>query len=120
MWILIYPPPKLPTKRISYKVSTFDPVSDFKYQVGQAYSDCIAIKAVNVKPGKSNYHVSVVGEVLNSMYPHPNKTDLYTYDDYMNKAVRKYQSSLKHPSTGILTIEELQMLGESSGKFKLV
>lgn len=101
-------------------MSSFEPIKDFKYQVGRAYDDCISIKAVNVKPNKSNYHVSVVGEILNDMYPHPNKTDMYAYDDYMDKAVKKYQSSLGHESTGVLTIEELTILGEQTGKFRLV
>ena len=101
-------------------MSSFEAINDFKYQVGQAYSDCIAIKAVNVKPGKSNYHVAVVGDVLNEMYPHPNKTNMELYDDYMNKAVRKYQHSIGHEQTGVLTIEELELLGKQSGKFKLV
>lgn len=101
-------------------MSSFEPVSDFRYQVGQAYSDCVSIKAVNVKPNKSNYHVAVVGEVLNDMFPHPNKVNMELYDDYMSKAVRKYQASIKHYQTGVLTIEELELLGKQSGKFKLV
>lgn len=101
-------------------MNSFEPVLDFKYQVGQAYSDCVSIKAVNVKPDKANYHIAVVGEVLNNMYPHPNKTNMELYDDYMNKAVRKYQASIKHEQTGVITIEELQMLGQQSGKFRLV
>lgn len=101
-------------------MSTFEPLEFKNYQTGAAWSGVEQIKAVNVKPNKSNYHVAVVGQVLNDMYPHANKTDMQTYDDYMAKAVRKYQQSIKHEQTGILTIEELEMLGEQSGKFRLI
>ena len=101
-------------------MSTFEPVEFKSYQVGAAWSGVERIKAVNVKPNKSNYHVGVVMSVLDKMYPHPNKTDMNSYDDYMQKAVRQYQKSIGHEGTGILTIEKLEELGKSSGKFMLV
>lgn len=101
-------------------MSTFEPVEFKSYQVGAAWSGVDRIKAVNIKPGKSNYHIAVVMSVLHDMYPHPNKTDMNSYDDYMQKAVRQYQKSLGHTGTGILTIDELEELGKTSGKFVLV
>ena len=101
-------------------MSTFEPLEFKNYQTGAAWSGVEGIKAVNVKPNKSNYHVAVVGQILHDMYPHPNKRDMQAYDDYMIKAVRSYQKSLGHEQTGIITIEELTMLGEQSGKFRLV
>lgn len=101
-------------------MNTFQPVEFKNYQTGQAWSGVERIKAVNIKPGKSNYHIAVVGEVLNNMYPHPNKTDLNAYDTYMEKSVRKYQLSIKHDPTGVLTVEELEKLGADSGKFVLI
>ena len=99
---------------------TFEPVEFKNYQVGAAWSGVEGIKAVNIKPSKSNYHVGVVMGVLSDMYPHPNKTDMYTYDEYMEKAVRQYQKDIGHAATGVLTIEELEELGKQSGKFRLV
>lgn len=101
-------------------MSTFDPVEFKSYQVGAAWSGVERIKAINVKPGKSNYHVAVVMEVLHQMFPHANKTDMSSYDDYMQKAVRQYQKSLGHEGTGVLTIDELNELGKTSGKFVLI
>lgn len=95
-------------------------VSNFKYQVGSAYDDCKPIKANNIKQGKDNYHMAIVGEVLSNMYPHPNFTNIGHYDDFMTKAVRKYQAELGHDVTGIITVEELEQLGRESGKFRLV
>lgn len=101
-------------------MSTFEPVEFKSYQVGAAWSGVERIKAINVKPGKNNYHVGVVMSVLHDMYPHPNKHDMNSYDDYMQKAVRHYQKSLNHEQTGIISIEELEELGKTSGKFMLI
>lgn len=101
-------------------MSTFEPTEFRSYQVGAAWTQPEAIKAVNVKPDKSNYHVAVVMSVLYEMYPHPNKRDMDVYDAYMNKAVRQYQASIGHPTTGVITPEELAMLAEQTGRFRLV
>jgi murein L,D-transpeptidase YcbB/YkuD len=101
-------------------MSTFEPLEFKTYQTGAAWSGVERIKAVNIKPGKSNYHIAVVMDVLHEMYPHPNKTDMNAYDTYMEKAVRHYQKSLGHDQTGVLTIDELNTLAQSSGKFMLV
>lgn len=116
----MYPPRRKRLQKKRNKMNTFEPVEFKTYQTGAAWSGVERIKAVNVKPGKSNYHVAVVMDVLNEMYPHPNKTDMQSYDVYMEKAVRHYQKSLGNEQTGVLTIEELEELGKSSGKFTLV
>jgi hypothetical protein len=54
------------------------------------------------------------------MYPHPNDKDDYNYDVFMEKAVKKWQQYIGTPITGKITNEELVMLGEKTGKFKVV
>ena len=54
------------------------------------------------------------------MYPHSNKVGLSEYDVYMEKAVKKWQQYLETPITGKITNDELVMLGEKTGKFKVV
>lgn len=96
-------------------------VQEFKsYQTGSTWTKPEAIKAINVKPKKENYHVKVVRDVLYSLYPHSNGQGLWEYDAYMEKAVRKWQQDNNLEITGILTIDQLQMLGEQTGKFRLV
>jgi len=57
---------------------------------------------------------------LHSMYPHPNDKDDHNYDAFMEKAVKKWQQYIGTPITGKITNEELVMLGEKTGKFKVV
>lgn len=90
------------------------------YQTGSTWVRPEAIKAINVKPKKENYHVKVVRDVLYSLYPHSNGQDLWEYDAYMEKAVRKWQKQNGLDITGILTVDQLNMLAEQTGKFRLV
>lgn len=97
-------------------MSTFEPLEFKNYQRQQLD----AVKLINVKPGKSNYHVKIVKDVLHDMYPHPNDKDSYDYDVFMEKAVKKFQQDIGTDITGILTEEELKSLAEKSGKFRAV
>lgn len=99
---------------------TFQPLEFKNYQTGAAWSGVEPIKAVNIKPGKENHHVKIVRDVLYSMYPHANAQGLYLYEVYMEKAVKKFQQDIGTPITGVLTEDELRLLGEKSGKFRLV
>lgn len=99
---------------------TFQPLEFKNYQRGPAWSGVEQIKLVNIKPGKENHHVKIVRDVLYSMYPHSNAQGLYLYDVYMEKAVKKFQQEIGTPITGIITEDELRLLGEKSGKFRLV
>ena len=78
------------------------------------------VKLINIKPGKSNYHVKIVKDILHGMYPHSNDKDDYNYDVFMEKAVKKFQQEIGTDITGVLTQEDLQALAEKSGKFRVV
>lgn len=97
-------------------MSTFEPM-EFKNWQRQQLDQ---VKLINIKPGKDNYHVKIVKDVLHSLYPHPNDKDDYTYDVFMEKAVKKFQQDINTPITGRLTDAELRMLAEKSGKFRVV
>ena len=97
-------------------MSTFEPM-EFKNWQRQQLDQ---VKLINIKPGKENYHVKIVKDVLHSLYPHPNDKDDYAYDVFMEKAVKKFQQDINTPITGSLTDAELRMLAEKSGKFRVV
>ena len=97
-------------------MDTFEPLEFKNYQRQQLDQ----VKLINIKPGKENYHVKIVKDVLHSMYPHPNDKDDYNYDAFMEKAVKKFQQDINTPITGSLTDAELRMLAEKSGKFRVV
>lgn len=99
---------------------TFEAMEFKNYQRGPAWSGVEQIKFVNIKPGKENHHVKVVRDVLYSMYPHANAQGLYLYDVYMEKAVKKFQQEIDAPITGVITDDELRLLGEKSGRFRVV
>ena len=96
-------------------MSTFEPM-EFKNLQRQQLDQ---VKLINIKPGKENYHVKIVKDVLHSMYPHPNDKDDYNYDAFMEKAVKKFQQDIDTPITGRLTDDELRMLAEKSGMFRV-
>jgi hypothetical protein len=97
-------------------MDTFEPLEFKNYQRQQLDQ----VKLINIKPGKENYHVKIVKDVLHSMYPHPNDKDDHNYDAFMEKSVKKWQQYIGTPITGKITNEELVMLGEKTGKFKVV
>jgi predicted dinucleotide-utilizing enzyme len=97
-------------------MSTFEPM-EFKNWQRQQLDQ---VKLINIKPGKENYHVKIVKDVLHSLYPHPNDKKDFVYDSYMEKAVKKFQQDINTPITGRLTDAELRMLAEKSGKFRVV
>ena len=97
-------------------MSTFEPM-EFKNWQRQQLDQ---VKLINIKPGKENYHVKIVKDVLHSLYPHPNDKDDYTYDVFMEKAVKKFQQDQGVEITGVLTSLDLQTLAEKSGKFRVV
>jgi hypothetical protein len=96
-------------------MDTFEPLEFKNYQRQQLDQ----VKLINIKPGKENYHVKIVKDVLHSMYPHPNDKDDYNYDAFMEKAVKKFQQDIDTPITGRLTDDELRMLAEKSGMFRV-
>jgi len=96
-------------------MDTFEPLEFKNYQRQQLDQ----VKLINIKPGKENYHVKIVKDVLHSMYPHPNDKDDYNYDAFMEKAVKKFQQDIDAPITGRLTDAELRMLAEKSGMFRV-
>ena len=97
-------------------MSTFEPLEFKNYQRQQLDP----VKLINVKPGKTNYHVKIVKDVLHSLYPHPNDKDDYNYDVFMEKAVKKFQQDQGVEITGVLTENDLQALAKKSGKFRVV
>lgn len=97
-------------------MNTFEPM-EFKNWQRQQLDQ---VKLINIKPGKENYHVKIVKDVLHSMYPHSNDSNDFVYDSYMQKAVRKFQQDINSNITGTLTDAELRMLAEKSGKFRVV
>ena len=97
-------------------MSTFEPM-EFKNLQRQQLDQ---VRLINIKPGKENYHVKIVKDVLHSLYPHPNDKDDYTYDVFMEKAVKKFQQDQGVEITGVLTGLDLQTLAEKSGKFRVV
>jgi murein L,D-transpeptidase YcbB/YkuD len=96
-------------------MNTFEPLEFKNYQRQQLDQ----VKLINIKPGKSNYHVKIVKDILQSMYPHPNEKDNDEYDVYMQKAVKKFQQDQGVEITGILTEVDLKSLAEKSGKFRI-
>lgn len=102
------------------KPNTFQPTEFKSYQTGEIWTRPEPVKFVNIKVGKSNYHIRLVNQVLHSMYPHNNKTDMDSYDDYTQKAVRRFQQDIGTDITGILTQEEVAILADKSGTFRLV
>lgn len=96
-------------------MNTFEPLEFKNYQRQQLDQ----VKLINIKPGKSNYHVKIVKDILQSMYPHPNEKDNDEYDVYMQKAVKKFQQDQGVEVTGILTEVDLKSLAEKSGKFRI-
>lgn len=97
-------------------MSTFEPLEFKNYQRQQLDQ----VKLINIKPGKTNYHVKIVKDVLHSLYPHPNDKDDYNYDVFMEKAVKKFQQDQGVEITGVLTENDLQALAEKTGKFRVV
>ena len=95
---------------------TFEPLEFKNYQRERLEQ----VKLINIKPGKTNYHVKVVKDVLHDMYPHPNDKDDYNYDVFMEKAVKKFQQDIGTDITGTLTEEDLRTLADKSGKFRVV
>lgn len=97
-------------------MNTFEPLEFKNYQRQQLDQ----VKLINIKPGKTNYHVKIVKDVLHSLYPHPNDKDDYNYDVFMEKAVKKFQQDQGVEITGVLTENDLQALAEKTGKFRVV
>lgn len=97
-------------------MSTFEPLEFKNYQRQQLD----AVKLINIKPGKTNYHVKIVKDVLHSLYPHPNDKDDYSYDVFMEKAVKRFQQDIGTDITGVLTENELKTLAKRSKTFKVV
>ena len=97
-------------------MSTFEPLEFKNYQRQQLDQ----VKLINIKPGKTNYHVKIVKDVLHSLYPHPNDKDDYSYDVFMEKAVKRFQQDQGVEITGVLTEDDLRVLAEKSQKFKVV
>lgn len=97
-------------------MSTFEPLEFKNYQRQQLDP----VKLINIKPGKSNYHVKIVKDILQSMYPHPNHKDDYNYDVFMEKAVKKFQQDMGTEITGVITEDELKSLAEKTGSFRVV
>lgn len=97
-------------------MSTFEPMEFKNYQ----RNELDQVKLINIKPGKNNYHVKVVKDVLHSLYPHANDKDDFVYDSFMEKAVKKFQQDQGTNITGILTEQDLRLLAEKSGKFRVV
>jgi murein L,D-transpeptidase YcbB/YkuD len=96
-------------------MSTFEPLEFKNYQRQQLDQ----VKLINIKPGKSNYHIKIVKDILHDMYPHANDKDDYDYDVYMEKAVKRFQQDIGTDITGVLTDVDLQALAEKSGKFRI-
>ena len=97
-------------------MSTFEPMEFKNYQRNQLDQ----VKLINIKPGKDNYHVKIVKDVLHSMYPHANDKKDFVYDSYMEKAVKRFQQDTGTDITGRLTENDLKLLAEKSGKFRVV
>lgn len=97
-------------------MSTFEPLEFKNYQRQQLDG----IKLINIKPGKSNYHVKIVKDVLRSMYPHPNDKDNYDYDVFMEKAVKRFQQDQGVEITGVLTENDLKILAKKSKAFRVI
>lgn len=98
-------------------MNTFEPMEFKNYQRNTGVEQ---VKLINIKPGKENHHVRVVRDVLYDMYPHANGRNLSDYDAYMMKAVKKFQQEMGTPITGVITEDELKMLADKSGKFRVV
>lgn len=97
-------------------MSTFEPMEFKNYQRNQLDQ----VKLINIKPGKTNYHVKIVKNVLHSLYPHANDKKDFVYDSYMEKAVKRFQQDIGTDITGRLTEQDLRLLAEKSGKFRVV
>jgi murein L,D-transpeptidase YcbB/YkuD len=97
-------------------MSTFEPLEFKNYQRERLEQ----VKLINIKPGKTNYHVKIVKDVLHEMYPHSNDKDDYNYDVFMEKAVKKFQQDIGTDITGILTEEDLRALADKSGSFTVI
>jgi hypothetical protein len=99
--------------------STWEPVVFEPIQRAE-YGAVTKVRMINIKNNSDNEEMGVVRKALHEKFPHavPPGT-AYDYD--VTRGVKKFQKSLGHPVTGILTKEDVAELGKiASSPFTVV
>jgi len=98
---------------------TWEPVVFESIQRAE-YGAVTKVRMINIKNNSDNEEMAVVRKALHEKFPHavPPGT-AYDYD--VTRGVKKFQKSLGHPVTGILTKEDVAELGKiASSPFTVV